>query len=178
MNHETDPPRSADGPPNSPNAANPFAPVQEVVNPDQTQGPGYVDLPTEFWLVAIGSFVLGLFLLAVLPGLGVILLFGVIFGTIRVPFVQRQLSQTYPDRPLPNAIACLATSSLFSVFIGAAATFAFVLICLPGGLGLYAVVGDQGTVGEAVFPLLIGVSGLIALFVFFFLYRLSFRWPI
>ena len=93
----------------------------------------------------------------------------------RVPLLQRRLTWSKPDRPLPKPLWLLATSWMFMMICGVASAIAFAAICIPTGwLTITAVNGDME---NAAIVFVLAFSGLAGLAAFIFLFAMSLRLP-
>ncbi len=126
-----------------------------------------LDLPLVYWIVLLVALAGFAMLSYVAPGLGVPAVVALVSAAIRVPLLQRRLpTMSTVDRP--NPLVMLLTSWGFSLLIGAASLIAFCVICVPAGILAFSIDGA----GIAV-PIVFGLSGLIALIVYVWLFWLS-----
>ena len=155
---------------------NPFAPVaaQSGEFTKQAVGPR---LSTEFWLVLVVLLVASGVLIFASPFWGVALLVSSVMSGIRVPLLLRRFARmdlgVGSAQPV-NCVLLLFTSMLLNLAMGGASLVTFVVICLPAGFisfSLFETKTSEASLLSAVF----GGSALIALVVYFFLFRLSLR---
>ena len=145
---------------------NPYAPTAQGPTLDVSQA---LYLPMAYWVLLLLALV-GLTLLSFpAPGLGIPALLALVSAAVRVPLLQRRLANIPTSQPA-NPIGMLLTSWIFSLLIGAASLVAFCVICLPAGF-LAMSVNGQGLGISTVFA----ISGLCALGVYVFLFRLSLK---
>lgn len=106
-----------------------------------------------------------------IPGLGVPALLAFVSAMVRVPLMRAQ-ARTGIKTPLPSPLLLLLISWIFSLIFGFAAVCAFCIVCLPLGVMTLGIGWDSDRI---TMPLVFGLSGLIGLLCYGFLFRLSLR---
>lgn len=145
---------------------NPYAPTAEGPALEVSQA---LYLPMAYWTLLLLAFI-GLTSLSFpAPGLGIPALLALVSAAVRVPLLQRRLASIPASQPA-HPIGMLLTSWVFSLLIGAASLVAFCVICVPAGFLALSVNGQGFGIS-----MVAGISGLCALGVYVFLFRLSLK---
>ena len=153
-------------------SVNPFAPVSAG-----SAGSSVVartNLDSSFWVVFFLAVLLFGGLTVVLPFIGGVGLAALVAAVVRVPLLQTHKARVRPGVELAGPVALLATSWVFMLACGFAACVAFCVVCFPSTV--LALNIDQGE--SVLWPIVFGVSGLVGLVAFGFLFRLSLRLPV
>lgn len=149
---------------------NPYAPTTTDPAPAAFNR-GETFLPMQYW-ASVGMCLLIFGVLAFLaPGLGVPALLALIAAAVRVPLLQRRLSRTRQLSSLPQPLLLLLTSWGLMLAAGFASIIAFCMICIPSGIAVFSI----DSRADAMIGVVFGVSGLVGLAAFVFLFRLSLR---
>ncbi len=155
--------------PREPPEVNPYA-----ASASSPPSAGSIRLSRDYWIVlAMAIFVFGL-LCYLAPGLGVPAMTATIAAAVRVPLLQRRFRTQYTDRQISRPLILLCTSWLFCLAMSAAASIAFVVICIPAGLASIAIANGEDTAIAVAF----GLSALLALAAYILLFIVSLRLPI
>ncbi len=104
-----------------------------------------------------------------LPGIGVPTAIALVSAVIRVPLM-RAKPRINPEMVLPQPLMLLLISWIFCLLFEIAATSVFCVVCFPLGLMAFSFQGE-----DAAIIFVFGLSGLIALAAYIFLFRLSLR---
>ncbi len=157
---------------------NPFGPT--LVEPLESSIPSTIDLPAKYWVALAIAFLVFLGLCFIVPGFGVPGVLALIAAAIRVPLVQRRQAINLAHLPSPQPLALLLTSWIFSLVFGVTSCIAFCIICIPSGFLVLAVSPNSfqggGNGGENLIPIVLGISGFIALACYVMLFIWSLKW--
>ncbi|MEM8733045.1 MAG: hypothetical protein AAGG44_02410 [Planctomycetota bacterium] len=152
---------------------NPFAPVT-VTSTESTLHPSASRLTGAYWVAWGVMCVASVALIFVMPFWGIALLAATIMSGIRVPLLFRRLARRAPTAPAKSSIVVLFTSMLLNLAMGGASLVTFVVICLPVGFVSFTLF-EKTTAESSILSAVFGGSALVALIVYFVLFRLSLR---
>ncbi len=148
---------------------NPFA-ASAVV--EYQRPPGATTLTAAYWallIVVLLLFIAGTVMFGLpLPGL-----VATVAAAVRVPLLQKRQAREFPERVPANPFLLLLTSWVFMLVAGFASGIAFVVVCLPTSM----VVLSAGSPEDVAFAFVLGLSGIVWLLTYLFLFRLSLRLP-
>jgi len=156
------PPRQAE-----PAVGNPYAPAR--VEPSESLPNLLPNLPAYYWGTLAVAFALTALACYFVPGVGLPAAIGLVSAVIRVPWM-RARPRPASMRPIPQPIVHLLISWIFCLFFGFAAICSFCMVCFPLGLMTFGLAGEATAL-----PMVFGVSGIIGLLVYLYLFRLSLR---
>lgn len=161
-------------PPVETDGENPFAPSSFADESVQSQGSG-INLPVVYWLVLIAAMVIFIAVTVASDGLALPAVVALVAAAVRVPVMQMRLSRRNPThRPL-SPIVMLLVSWCFMLVALFAALIAFMVICVPSAIFSYS--GSSST-GDNAIAFVFGVSGMVSLGCFVFLFYLSTKLPV
>lgn len=147
--------------------SNPYAPAH--IEREESIPHQVTRLPGIYWATLAAVFPLTALACYVVPGVGIPAAIALVSAVIRVPLM-RARPRAATMRAIPQPLVLLLTSWIFCLIFGFAAVCSFCIICFPLGLMSFGL-GGQG----AAIPMVFGVSGIIGLLVYLYLFRLSLR---
>lgn len=150
-------------------AGNPYSPSH--IEPASKTTVELGKLPITYWAVLAFLFPIAAALCAYAPGIGIPTAVALVSAAIRVPLM-RARPRTQSTTGLPQPLILLLTSSVFCLMFEIAATSVFCIVCFPLGLMTFSMIGSGN---DSPIFVVFGLSGLIALLAYLFLFRLSLR---
>lgn len=148
---------------------NPYSPshIEPLGNTSGEQGP----LTIAYWGALAFLIPIATALCIYAPGIGIPTAIALVSAAIRVPLM-RARPRAPTTASLPQPLILLLTSSLFCLIFQIAATSVFCIVCFPLGLMTLSLMASGN---DTPIFFVFGLSGLIALAAYLFLFRLSLR---
>lgn len=150
-------------------ANNPYSPSH--IEPTNSTTGELGKLPLAYWAVLVFLFPIVAALCTYAPGIGIPIAIALVSAVIRVPLI-RARARTQSVARLPQPLILLLTSSVFCLLFEIASVCAFCIVCFPLSLMTFSMIGSGN---DSPIFVVFGLSGLIALAAYLFLFRLSLR---